>query len=199
MIHTNNDIRFVPTSKERSVDKKVSRTVVAPPVGNKVLSKAKLLLTVKQNIHNNTEEEGKKQVDNSLCKPSTDGTSQIPGNLRSTKEGLCAQSNPLRSSHLWSKKSFDMYKRLKSYVNDSRLLPQYGIITRFSKADPMGVIETYCSTKEKDAVELYYNEWGHYKSRFEIAKVYTFYCIVLYCIVFDCIVYTYTAYMLIPI
>lgn len=80
-------------------------------------------------------------------------------------------NNPLRSSHLWSKKSYDLFKRLRERVVPGASLPLYEVLSLYCKGDSMGVVDTYYPSRHRDSIESCYNDWSFYRSRFEIAKV----------------------------
>ena len=98
-------------------------------------------------------------------------------------ERPAVHSNPLRSSHLWSKKSFDMFKRMQGYYAKRAMcggevgstpvltLPDYGLLLKYSKGDAIGVVDTFFPSPHRDSIEHCFNDWIFFKSRFEIAKV----------------------------
>lgn len=150
--------RFVPTHKERKTSvKRTSRTSVTVGLsGEDLVTKAEMLAKLHRDRTN---------------AQAVDMTDKISASTAAIPLGLnLARSNPLRSSHLWSKKSFEMYKRMQEYIDDSRQVPLYETLVCYEKGDPMGVVDTFYLSKGKDCLEWVSNDWIYVKSRFEVSK-----------------------------
>lgn len=75
-------------------------------------------------------------------------------------------ANPLRSHHLWSKKSLDMFKRMYKYTDN--VVPEYGFLQHYCKGDALGVVDTYLTYENSDHIENFTSYWAHFQQRFEI-------------------------------
>jgi hypothetical protein len=81
-------------------------------------------------------------------------------------------ANPLRSHHLWSKKSLDMFKRMYKYT--ASIVPEYEFLKHYSKGDTLGVVDTFLAYESVEHIENFYSSWAHFNQRFEINKVRVF-------------------------
>ena len=79
------------------------------------------------------------------------------------------RSDPYRSSHLWSKKSFDFQKRIADYKWGE--LPNFDFLNKFITGDLIGLVDSYISTSDHSSVRGYTSDWVYLKSRFELRAV----------------------------
>lgn len=156
--------RFVPTSAERSVSANKPHRVTFLEDGDQLHSKTELLAQVHKKKGGGDTRERREEA-----RPDS-RPQNVPAPLTRARNAT-AVGNPLRSSHLWSKKSFDMYKRIQEYVDKSRCLSQYDTVCRYKKGDPMGVVDTFYRSDDGGYLEHCSNDWIYFKSRFEVSKV----------------------------
>jgi hypothetical protein len=190
--------------------KQSARTSVLGAFGEELQSKAELLTQLTQerskreaaagssnaNANGNASTRPNISINTNINTNATPGAARA-GLYRSLSQEL-VHANPLRSSHLWSKKSFDMFKRMQEYVSTDPAcrLPDCGILARYSKGDAIGVVDTYypattawSTDTERDCLEHCSADWVFFKSRFEVSKVGTYAvvcCAVLCCAVLCC-------------
>jgi hypothetical protein len=155
--------RFIPTTEERSVSSKRgarAQTATSPVniVEENLPTKAELL----------------QQLSMDLDQAQESSHIQFRENNRSPVADIvpCVNNNPLRSSHLWSKKSLDMFRRMKSYTDSkASSMPFYDNFALYNRGDIMGVVDTYYACNNGERIEHTYSDWSFYKARFEINKV----------------------------
>ncbi len=82
---------------------------------------------------------------------------------------VAIRSDPYRSSHLWSKKSFDYQKRIADYKWGE--LPHFDFLNKFVTGDLLGLVDSYISTSDHGSVRGYNSDWAYLKSRFELRTV----------------------------